>query len=264
MRWGTALHDRFMLPHFVWADFLEVLDDLRGAGYDFDPAWFEAQREFRFPVHGEIAGGGVKLEMRHALEPWHVMGETGAIGGTVRYVDSSTERLQVRADRADPERHVIACNGRARADDPDRRGGRRRWPACATRRGQPAERPAPDDAGACAADLRHPRYLEQSLARRLRLSRGASRRTQLRDVPVNGYEAEARRKARFQEHGHSPGRRAMPAEEAPGEFPLTLDLRRRAACWLNRRTPGRPASLRARRPTGSTNIRPLRPPATCT
>ena len=224
-RWGTELHDRFLMPYFVEQDFNEVLEDQQAHGYPIRAEWFAPHLEFRFPKHGEFATQGMIMELRHALEPWHVMGEEGGAGGNVRYVDSSVERLQVRLTGLAPDRYRVACNGRSVPLRPTGRVGEyvgavryRAWnPPSALHPGIGVHAPLTFDlvdtwmkrsAGGCQYHVAHPGGLSHEA------------------FPVNSFEAESRRLARFFRIGHTPGGIELSPEPHGAEFPFTLDLRR--------------------------------------
>ena len=225
LRWGTELHDRFMLPHFVQQDFADVLAELRAAGYALQDEWFAPHFEFRFPLHGRINALGIELELRHALEPWHVMGEEGRVGGTVRYVDSSLERLQVKVTGMAGDRYVVSCNGQAL---PMRSTGRvgefvagvryRAWnPPSALHPTIGVHAPLIFD----LVDT----WMKRSLAGcQYHVEHPGGRNPDR--YPVNANEAEGRRLARFIPFGHTPG--AIDLQPVPANlgFPFTLDLRR--------------------------------------
>jgi uncharacterized protein (DUF2126 family) len=223
--WGTGLHDRFMLPHFVTEDMRDVVLDLQRDGYPFAFDWFAPFIEFRFPRYGTVSYQGVTLELRQALEPWHVLGEEVQAGTSARYVDSSVERLQVKVAGITSARYAVTCNGRPLPLAPTGHHGEfvagvryRAWqPPSALHPTIGVHSPLTFDIvdlwsarsmGGCTYHVAHPG------------GRNYSR------LPVNANEAEARRMARFTPHGHTPGEvEYRPERPSPG-FPLTLDLRR--------------------------------------
>ncbi len=225
VRWGTRLHDRFMLPQLVRDDFSDVLNILNQAGYPVSMDFFHPHFEFRFPIYGRVNYQGMDIELRQALEPWHVLGEEPGGGGTARYVDSSLERIQIKVSGMVGERYVVTCNGRRIPLQATTTAGvfvagvrYRAWqpPSCL----HPTigiHAPLTIDlfdtwtgraVGGCQYHVGHPG--------------GRSNE----DFPVNSYEAEGRRNARFIPHGHTPGDFVfIPAEENNRYFPYTLDLR---------------------------------------
>ena len=247
VRWGTELHDRFMLHHYVRADIQEVVTELHEAGYPFDMAWLDPFFEFRFPKLGIVNIKDIELELRMAIEPWHVLGEEVTRTGTSRFVDSSVERLQVRVSGLTDARYVITCNGRRlilhnTGTQGEYVGGvrYRAWqPPSALHPTIGVHSPLVFDIidtwngraiGGCTYHVSHPggRHYDT--------------------FPVNAYEAEARRTSRFGADGHTPGiirpqrsgptagrflakgtppgRVDVPSEETNAEYPYTLDLRR--------------------------------------
>jgi len=227
VRWGTRLHDQFLLPAFVEKDFGEVLQHLNRAGYNFDASWFAPHFEFRFPVYGAVVYDGVHIELRQAIEPWYVLGEEAAAGGTSRFVDSSVERLQVKVRNLTGERFAVTCNGRKLPLRPTGTHGEfvcgvryRAWqpPKC-LHPTIPVHTPLLFDLldlssglslGGCIYNVSHPG--------------GRNYDT----FPVNANEAQARRASRFSEYGGSTGQMEIPKAEVNPEFPTTLDLRRQS------------------------------------
>ncbi len=225
VRWGQALHDRFLLPTLLWRDFEDVLGFLDGRGLPLPAEAYRAFLDFRCPVVGELTAAGVTLEVRNAIEPWPVLGEELTAVGTSRYVDSSMERIEVRASGLVPERHLVLVNGHRLPLCPTGTSGEavggvrfRAWaPPHSLHAHIGIHHPLRLDLldtwgrrslGACAYHVWHPegRAFEAS--------------------PLTRFEAAARRAQRFTHEGPLPWP-VRAAEAAPHpDAPYTLDLRR--------------------------------------
>jgi uncharacterized protein (DUF2126 family) len=225
VRWGTALHDRFMLPHYLWSDFASIVDDLKSAELPVDLDWFRPHYEFRFPRFGKVEAADIEIELRQALEPWHVLGEEGAVGGTARYVDSSLERVQVKVRGLTGERYAVTCNGRSPPLTSTGTIGEavagvryRAWhPPSAL---HPTIKPhAP-----LTFDLVDTWTGRSVAGCRYHVSHPGGRNFEI--FPINAYEAEGRRLARFEPHGHTAGTIKSTPPRVNADYPMTLDLRR--------------------------------------
>ncbi|MDA8743292.1 transglutaminase family protein [Rubripirellula amarantea] len=227
-RWQTSLHDKFMLPHFVWEDLKDVLNEVSLPHAKIEPEWFLPHLEFRFPKIGEANYQGMKLQLRSAIEPWYVMGEEPAGGGTARFVDSSLERIEIKLDQFNSTRFRVLCNGvnvplhqtavvnqyvagiKFRAWQP---------PRClhptigihSPLRFEIVDVANQQSIGGCTYHVFEPG------------GRGDER------FPINANEAESRRAARFETLGMTGGTIHVPDDigyVGGGEYPVTLDLRR--------------------------------------
>lgn len=224
VHWGTELHDRWMLPHFISQDIQDVVADLKSYGYAFEKGWFDPFIEFRFPRYGTVAYQGIELELRQAIEPWNVLGEEVSGGGTSRYVDSSVERMQIKVRGLTDSRHQVICNGRPVPLQSTGIAGEyvagvkfRAWsPWSALHPTIGVQAPLVFDIfdewnnkaiGGCTYHVAHPG--------------GRNYAT----FPVNANEAEARRFGRFWDYGHTPGNIEFEEESRNPRFPFTLDLR---------------------------------------
>ncbi|MCW7460948.1 transglutaminase family protein [Leptospira limi] len=224
INWNTELHDRYMLPYFVYKDFKEVIFDLQNQGFSFLSKDFDPFFEFRFPQYGVCYLDGMEIELRMALEPWNVLGEENTSQGTSRGVDSATERVQVKIKGFHPERYKLSCNGyevplQATSVQNEFVAGVRfkAWNPVFTLHPQlPSQQSLVFDVydtwnhrslGGCTYHVSHPG--------------GLSYQT----IPINAYEAESRRISRFWTHGHKIGKSLPPVRLENKAFPCTLDLR---------------------------------------
>jgi uncharacterized protein (DUF2126 family) len=224
VRWRTEIHDKFLLPYFVKEDIEDVCLDLADAGFPLKPEWFTPHVEFRFPFIGSLQQRGIDVELRQAIEPWHVLGETPGPGGTVRYVDSSLEKLEVLVKGMTDPRHVVTVNGVAIPLHPTGTNGEfvagvryRAWqPAAALH--PTIKRHAP-----LTFDLLDTWNNRSVGGVRYHVAHPGGRNYET--PPVNAYEAESRRIARFFKFGHTPGTITPIEAKRTKEFPYTLDLR---------------------------------------
>lgn len=222
-RWGTQLHDRFMLPHFIWEDFKIIIRELQFGGYPIQLDWFRPSFEFRFPKYGSVNIDQINLELRNALEPWTVLGEEMYMGTVSRSVDSSIERLQVKVEGLQESKQVVTCNGRRVPMKPTMESGVfvggvrfKAWaPPSSLYSTVPIHAPLVFD----ILDIRNERSMGGCT---YHVSHPGGRNYET--FPVNENEAEGRRISRFQNMGHYKEKMFVPPLEENPDFPFTLDL----------------------------------------